>query len=292
MEGVIYCYHCIPTGKKYIGQTLYEERRKRDHLNQSYIFDRKFYRAVKKYGWNNFIYGIIETVDDKQLDDREMYFIDFYDTYKNGYNMTIGGGGRRGYNLSEETKQKISNSNKGKKFSEKHIENLRKSHLGYVMPEEQKRKISESNKGRILTEETKQKISSKHKGKKLSEEHIQKLRESHKGQIAWNKGKPFSEKSKEKMSSSKIGSKWWNNGIESKLCKKCPGEEWIPGQITKWWKMTFNDGRVVKICGLTNWCKENGYDLRSIKKVKNKERKKHKDIVEVEELGSVSKINI
>ena len=34
MEGIIYCYHCIPTGKKYIGKTLYEAKRKQDHNNE------------------------------------------------------------------------------------------------------------------------------------------------------------------------------------------------------------------------------------------------------------------
>ena len=42
--------------------------------------------------------------------------------------------------LSSMDYKKYSLRHKEKKFSEKHIENLRKSHLGYVMPEEQKRK--------------------------------------------------------------------------------------------------------------------------------------------------------
>jgi predicted GIY-YIG superfamily endonuclease len=53
MKGVIYCYHCIPTGKKYIGQTIDEKTRKKKHIFDSKTQDLKFYRAVRKYGWTN-----------------------------------------------------------------------------------------------------------------------------------------------------------------------------------------------------------------------------------------------
>jgi group I intron endonuclease len=109
MKGVIYCYHCISTGKKYIGQTVYEERRKRQHRHDCKRgVDNKFYRAVRKYGWNKFIYGIIEEYDAEVLEEQEVYYIDCYDTYKNGYNSTIGGEGVRGFSPSEETKKKQS----------------------------------------------------------------------------------------------------------------------------------------------------------------------------------------
>jgi len=51
--------------------------------------------------------------------------------------------------------------------------------------------------------------------------------------------------------------------------------------------LTFDDGRELVMCGLTNWCKENGYSKGCLGRVaKRKEgRKKHKDIVAVEELA-------
>lgn len=68
--------------------------------------------------------------------------------------------------MSEEWKQKISESNKGKKLGPK--------------SEETKRKLSEANKGRIISEETKRKLSEAKLGKNHSEETKQKMSQSHK----------------------------------------------------------------------------------------------------------------
>jgi group I intron endonuclease len=142
MKGVIYCYHCIPTGKKYIGQTISEKTRKRKHISDSKILDLKFYRAVRKYGWENFIYGVINEFDENILNESEMFYIKKYDSFENGYNSTFGGEGRRGYKLSQETKELISMALKGKpmnhgkavsagligrKLSEEHIEKIQKT---------------------------------------------------------------------------------------------------------------------------------------------------------------------
>lgn len=116
MTGIIYCYYCIPTGKKYIGQTVHEERRKRQHRHDCKRgVDNKFYRAVRKYGWDQFIYGIIDEYEVKFLAEKEIYYIDHYNTYNNGYNSTIGGDGVGGCSPSEETRKKMSESAKNKK---------------------------------------------------------------------------------------------------------------------------------------------------------------------------------
>jgi group I intron endonuclease len=115
MKGVIYCYHCILTGKKYIGQTVHENRRKNQHKRDCKKgVDNKFYRAVRRYGWNSFIYGIIDEYNIDFLNEQEIFCIDYYDTYLNGYNSTIGGEGVRGFNPSEETRKKQSISAKNR----------------------------------------------------------------------------------------------------------------------------------------------------------------------------------
>lgn len=54
------------------------------------------YNAVGKYGWENFIFEILEeNVKDEELNLRERYYIGLYDTYHHGYNATQGGDGGR-----------------------------------------------------------------------------------------------------------------------------------------------------------------------------------------------------
>ena len=70
--------------------------------------------------------------------------------------------------------------------------------------------------------------------------------------------------------------------VKNKLSKERMGTN---NKSSKWWKITFDDGRIIERCGLDNWCKENGYDRRLLSRVKNKQHKKHKDIVAVEEVS-------
>jgi len=59
----------------------------------SRIEDSKFYRAMRKYGEENFYIELLETVAIESLNDREKYWIKQYDSYYNGYNSTFGGDG-------------------------------------------------------------------------------------------------------------------------------------------------------------------------------------------------------
>ena len=148
--GIIYCYHCIASGKKYIGQTMHRWERYRYTYHKNFykttnITTNKFINALQHHGWNSFIYGVIEECDDSMLNDREIYYIDAYDTFNNGYNTTLGGLGRRGHKHSEETKKLMSLSHMGK----------------HTMTEEHKQIIRQCNTGRKLTPEQRDKHRSK-----------------------------------------------------------------------------------------------------------------------------------
>ena len=120
--GTIYKIVCKKTEKLYVGQTTCTiEGRLCSHICTAFNpnkADTYLGRAIKKYGKDNFEITKIETCSEELLNEREMYWIAKLDTFNNGYNLTEGGGGRRGYSLDEGTKKKISDANKGKKLDE------------------------------------------------------------------------------------------------------------------------------------------------------------------------------
>lgn len=88
----IYKITNLINGKIYIGQSIHIERRFYEHQHKEYWDDKKvLYKAFRKYGLNNFSFEIIEECLEEQLNIREKYWIDYYNSYENGYNMTSGG---------------------------------------------------------------------------------------------------------------------------------------------------------------------------------------------------------
>jgi group I intron endonuclease len=116
--GIIY-RAISPSEKVYIGKTVKTlQKRKCSHKHNAYnekssAFDCKFYRAVRKYGLENFKWKIIlNNIPDERLDIEEMLAIYLYDTYYGGYNSTLGGdGGSLGHEVSMETRKKIGLAN-------------------------------------------------------------------------------------------------------------------------------------------------------------------------------------
>lgn len=96
--GYIYKITNKINNKVYIGQTITTvEHRWKGHL-QAWKGNRHcqaLYDAFDKYGIDNFIVETIEKCDIEELDDREKYWIQYYDSYNNGYNLTVGGDGNR-----------------------------------------------------------------------------------------------------------------------------------------------------------------------------------------------------
>lgn len=99
-------------GQAYIGKTIRSlQVRYNEHQRdcKKYLNTNKksipLYNAVGTYGWDNFVLEIIEdNIPAEEIDAKEQYYIHFYDTYKNGYNATLGGdGGRTSSKLNDET---------------------------------------------------------------------------------------------------------------------------------------------------------------------------------------------
>lgn len=78
--------------KSYIGQSIHIEQRWQEHLYQSSQCSLIKY-ALHKYGVNNFSFEILEECSQEKLNEREQYWINYYDSFNNGYNLTLGGDG-------------------------------------------------------------------------------------------------------------------------------------------------------------------------------------------------------
>lgn len=96
MKGFIYKITNRVNNKVYIGQTHFTiEHRFKQHIKNYNIEHRKqpLYMAFDKYGIDNFYVEALEEVECDKLDEREIYWIAYYDSFKNGYNATLGGKG-------------------------------------------------------------------------------------------------------------------------------------------------------------------------------------------------------
>lgn len=122
--GIIYKITCNINGKVYIGQTIrpLEQRFKR-HIDEALAAENpriKFQRAIKKYGKENFtVEKIDECFSQDELNEKEKFWIKFYNSIECGYNTAEGSRGGNTYaGISEEQlleiKQKIGRANKGR----------------------------------------------------------------------------------------------------------------------------------------------------------------------------------
>lgn len=201
-------------GKIYIGQTVRPiQTRLREHRTGK-IGCTAIYNAIKLYGWKNFEIDYYECPDEDLNDDEDLLVREMGTLSPNGYNLKEGGGNG---NLSEETKQKIGDANRGKSHSEETRQKMSESQLGRTHDEETKQKIGDAQRGipkseehrqhigeaRLgisLSDETRQKIGDASRGRICTEETRQKMSEAHLGHIV-------SEEARRKISDSKKGEK-------------------------------------------------------------------------------------
>ena len=106
--GYIYLITNLVNNKLYVGQTVNTiSHRWKDHLYESYNGNKSnslLHRAIVKYGESNFDVKEIEECQDNLLNEREKYWIKYYDTYythDKGYNLSYGGEGNTKYSDEE-----------------------------------------------------------------------------------------------------------------------------------------------------------------------------------------------
>lgn len=146
---IIYSITNKVNGKRYIGLTNDFDRRKKEHirhLNNNNHFNVYLQRSWNKHSEYNFNFEIIEKdINPKNIEQKEIYYIEKYNSFEEGYNLTTGG--ERGKSVHHDVRNKISKALKGNKLKE-----------------ETKRKLSQINFGKVLSSETKNKISQSHSG--------------------------------------------------------------------------------------------------------------------------------
>lgn len=95
MIGVYYIY-CIESKQHYIGKSRNIGKRWISHirlLQRGCHHSIKLQRAFILYGQARFQFKVIEECDIDKLEGREQHWIKHYDSFRNGYNVTVGGEG-------------------------------------------------------------------------------------------------------------------------------------------------------------------------------------------------------
>jgi group I intron endonuclease len=172
IKGHIYILTDKRNGRQYIGKHIGTDK---NYFTGGLIPK----KIARKYGKDIFEKIILEDniLDDETLSFKEMMFIEKYDTFNNGYNLTKGGDGGNSWmsKKTETEKTEITKlkreKNLGRKFSIETLEKMSKAKKGIPLTEDHKKNISKSQSGanhpwhgRKHTEESKLKISESRKG--------------------------------------------------------------------------------------------------------------------------------
>lgn len=98
----------------YIGQSINIKERWQEHYRNGIAdesasckqwYNYPLYRAIRKYGIENFSFTVLEETTPEELNIKERYWINYYDSYNNGYNATTGGDGYS--QITEQKKEQI-----------------------------------------------------------------------------------------------------------------------------------------------------------------------------------------
>lgn len=142
---IVYLF-TFPDGKYYVGQTSTPLKRRLHYHEADRKRNRSFqlYQAINLFGWDSIKVSVLfeEDCTKIEVDKQEIQFIEQFDSFNNGYNMTLGGGGSNGHAVSKETREKISKKMSGKNnpmYGKTHSQEVRdiisRTHKGKKAPE-------------------------------------------------------------------------------------------------------------------------------------------------------------
>ena len=168
--GTIYLIRNKVNGKCYIGQTIngfdgrynysgegiervHNYHKSWKEHNRSY--NKHLLSSIEKHGFEAF--EVNECLDYafslEELNIKEKVYIQLYNSFKNGYNETLGGEGKEGCSTSEETKTKMSEANKGKHLSDETKQKMSEAKKGENHPKAKAVYCYEKNEIRLTVKE-------------------------------------------------------------------------------------------------------------------------------------------
>lgn len=165
--------HIAPNGKRYVGKTA-QDISQRWRNGAGYKNCTLIWRAIQKYGWENFEHVVLaDNLTEEEADALEKKYVEEYQSNNPEYGYNLTSGGEKGCVLSPEVKEQLSKSKQGHITTEetrRKISETKQKRYAAGLYDEGIRRAAEKNRGRTAH----------NKGKKMSEEQCVKLSEAHK----------------------------------------------------------------------------------------------------------------
>lgn len=238
-----------PSNKSYVGLTekKLEHRLSQHIINSSKDNKTQLNKALKKYPIDQWNIEILEKCENRdQLVEKEIFYINKFDTYNNGYNMTLGGDGVDS-NSASKLRLEYYKSDKGKEWKKELSKRFKENNPN-------KKGNIPWNKGKVgcfkHTEETKKKLSD-----------IKKKTQSAILKKAWKEGKFDNRKNASNAEEMEARGCTMKGRKQSDNQKKLVAEK-----LSAKWEVKFPSGEIKTINNLNAFCREHNLDPANLKK--------------------------
>ena len=173
-----------PKGKVYIGQTIDYDRRLKHYKLLKCKEQPRVYNSLVKYGVESHKFQLIKECSKDQLTQWERHFQEIYNSVsKNGLNCILVATDDFSGGHSEESKKKISKALKGRKANQNAIDAVIKYNKQRILTDESRIKLGNGNRGKKQSDEWKQKLTIAKTGSKRTNETKQKMKVSAKNRV-------------------------------------------------------------------------------------------------------------